>query len=376
LIVLLVLGLALLVPTPESAAAAKPGLRPPGRVTARDNPNDAGDKIAVSWELSADDRELDGYRVERLMKDSTGFEKAAFVGRGVKTITDERVSDAGEYRYRVRAIAGSDTADSELTGLVRSRPQWFHTGRTNVLITGILFMGLVLYFISRARGGAKLFIRRIAGLDAVDEALGRATEMGKAILFVPGLSTMDDVATIAALNILSEVAKKTANYGTPLCVPNRDPIVYTVAREVVKEAYAQAGRPDAFNPDSVYFITDNQFAFAAAVDGYMMRERPATNFLMGYFWAESLILAETGTSIGAIQIAGTDAIAQLPFFITACDYTLLGEELYAASAYLSREPLLLGAIKGQDYGKALIVVVLIVATILALATKLPVSRVF
>ena len=93
---------------------------------------------------------------------------------------------------------------------------------------------------------------------------------------------------------------------------------------------------------------------------------------IGMFWAESLILAETGAMSGAVQIAGTDAISQLPFFITACDYTLIGEELYAASAYLSREPVLLGAIKGQDYSKALILVLIVVGTLLAVAFRAPV----
>ena len=41
--------------------------------------------------------------------------------------------------------------------------------------------------------------------------------------------------------------------------------------------------------------------------------------------------ARLGNAAGAIQIAGTDAVTQLPFFITTCDYTLIGEELYAAS---------------------------------------------
>ena len=70
----------------------------------------------------------------------------------------------------------------------------------------------------------------------------------------------------------------------------------------------------------------------------MIRDRPAAHIMMGYFYAESLLLAETGSTTGAIQIAGTDAFTQLPFFVTTCDYTLLGEELYAASAYLSGEP--------------------------------------
>ena len=43
--------------------------------------------------------------------------------------------------------------------------------------------------------------------------------------------------------------------------------------------------------------------------------------------------------------------AQLPFFVAACDYTLIGEELFAASAYLSGEPKQLGSLKGQDVGK-------------------------
>jgi hypothetical protein len=51
--------------------------------------------------------------------------------------------------------------------------------------------------------------------------------------------------------------------------------------------------------------------------------------------------------------------------VTTCDYTLIGEELYAASAYLSREPVLVGTLRGQDFGKALIMAVLVLGTALA-----------
>jgi hypothetical protein len=125
-----------------------------------------------------------------------------------------------------------------------------------------------------------------------------------------------------------------------------------------------AGRPDTYREDNIYFVSDSQFAYVAAVNGVMLRERPAAIFYMGYFYAESLILAETGNSTGAIQIAGTDAEHQLPFFIAACDYTLIGEELYAASAYLAREPLLLGSLKGQDWSKLAIMAAFVVGIIL------------
>jgi len=244
--------------------------------------------------------------------------------------------------------------------------QLFNTARLNVLIALIVYGALLLWFIYHARKGKQLFIRKISGLEALDEAVGRATEMGKPVLYVPGLASIDVISTIASMNILSQVAKKTAEYNTTLLVPNRDPVVYTVAREVVKEAYTDAGRPDAFNSDSVYFLTQDQFGYTSAVCGTMVRDKPATNLFIGYFWAESLVLAETGATTGAIQIAGTDSIFQLPFFIVACDYTLIGEELYAASAYLSREPLLLGSIKGQDWGKMIILGLLLLSSFLSL----------
>lgn len=333
-----------------------------------DTPNDDGQSITLCWACEARDG-LAGYLLYRRTLDSD-YTYLGVVSPFESQYIDESVKDRVAYQYKLVPfyVVGADTITLQAieSPTVMSRPQWFNTKRLNVLIGIIIFFTLILYYIYHARQGRKLFIRRIAGLDAVEEAVGRATEMGRPILYVPGLSSVSDIATIAALNILGEVAKKTAQYETTLIVPNRDPIVFTVAREVVKEAYTSVGRPDVYKPENIFFITDSQFAYAAAVDGIMVRERPATNFFLGMFWAESLILAETGATTGAIQIAGTDSIYQLPFFITACDYTLIGEELYAASAYLSREPLLLGSLVGQDYGKLVILAVIILASILML----------
>jgi hypothetical protein len=176
---------------------------------------------------------------------------------------------------------------------------------------------------------------------------------------------MDQPATVASMNILGQVAQKAAAYDARITVPNRDPIVMSVAQDVVRGAYLQSGRPDLYREEDVYYTTYSQFGYAAAVAGFMVRERPAANFFIGHFYAESLVMAETGQATGAIQIAGTDSDAQLPFFITACDYTLIGEELYAASVYLAREPLLLGSLKAQDVAKLLIMLYTVAGVIAA-----------
>jgi len=190
--------------------------------------------------------------------------------------------------------------------------------------------------------------------------------MGKPILFVPGLGEASRVATIAAFTILARVARKVADYQTRIIVPNYDPVVMTICQEVVREAYSAAGRPDDFNERDVYFVTQDQFPYTASVNGTMLRERPATNFYMGKFYAESLVLSETGFVAGSIQIAGTDELVQIPFFVATCDYTLMGEELYAASAYLSQEPQQLGTIKAQDLGKAVAIALMIIGALVYL----------
>jgi len=140
-------------------------------------------------------------------------------------------------------------------------------------------------------------------------------------------------------------------------------VMMSVAQETVRNAYLEAGRPDLYDEKNIPYVTAMQFPYVAAVNGLMIREKTATNFYMGLFHAEALLLAETGAITGAIQISGTDQPSQLPFFIAATDFTLIGEELYAASAYLSKEPLLLGPLKAQDYAKAILIALMVLGLI-------------
>lgn len=281
---------------------------------------------------------------------------------------DQQISDItpglGEMAVRL-VIDPAGAAGMQNAGTVQAREQWLDTNTVFRMMLAIVFALIIMSFILAARKNPNIFIRRIAGLEAVDEAIGRATEMGKPVMHINGLDSLATLSTVAAVNILGRIASKVATYESDLLVPCFDPVVMTVSQEVVKNAYLEAGRPDNYREDNIYFLTDQQFSYTASVCGIMLREKPAANFLLGYFYAESLLLAETGNTTGAIQIAGTDAQAQLPFFITTCDYTLIGEELYAASAYLSREPMLLGSLKGQDVAKAFVMVMIFIGTILS-----------
>jgi hypothetical protein len=321
------------------------------------------DRAAIQAKLEEDLRLKAGTKPEKKLQTYMDKEKAR------RLVREQRRLNQRPYYFRLAITDGRETRYLEENGKVKivsasARPNLLKLFKANNLVFSIVFCTIVLLFIRAARRGAALFIRKIAGLEAVEEAIGRATEMGRPAFFVHGLTDMDSLATIAAVNILGRVARRAAEYDTRVRVMNSFPIVMAVSQEVVKQGYTEAGRPDAYNPDDVALVASDQFSYAAAVSGRMVRERPAAMFFMGSFAAEALLLAETGAATGAVQIAGTDAYTQIPFFVTTCDYTLIGEELYAASAYLSREPRMLGSLRGQDVAKAFLMILLVVGSLL------------
>ncbi len=360
----------------EEALAPPPA--PPTGVKASDTPNDNGHSITVTWTLSADDgagrNNVVSYEVLRSDSPDGEFEVRGLAPAGESVYEDKGAKEKQDanylpphtdFYYKVRARSDGIYSDSEVSAPAHAFGQWYHTGKTPVVVAVIAFSAFALFFITLARRGKELYIRPLAGIEAVDEAIGRATEMGKPILYILGLGSADMIATIASFTILSRVAKKVADYQTPILIPCCDPIVMAVAQETVRSAYLEAGRPDQYKEENIYYLTSMQFAYVAGVNGIMLREKPATNFYLGKFYAESLLLAETGSLAGSIQISGTDEIAQIPFFVAATDYTLIGEELYAASAYLGKEPTLLGTLKGQDWGKAVVMIALILGALAA-----------
>ncbi len=342
----------------------------PTNVLAVDHKYDIGEAVDVSWDLSFDDtagmRNVAGYIIYRSVAGSAEFDSIGAVFSLTSSFADIGLTRGETYQYSVSSYTLSGQVSEPIVSAeVTTEREWFDWDEVWVFILLVLIGGSVMYFIYHARKGKQMFLRKIAGLQAVEEAIGRATEMGRPILFIPGIHDMDDVQTIAGMTILAKVAKQVAEYESRIFVPTRASLAMTAARETVREAYMTAGRVDAYRADDIYYVTDEQFGYVAAVNGIMTRDKPATCFYLGAFFAESLILAETGNSIGAIQIAGTAQPAQLPFFVAACDYTLIGEELFAASAYLSGEAKQLGSLKGQDVGKVIAMAAVLIGAVLA-----------
>lgn len=214
----------------------------------------------------------------------------------------------------------------------------------------------------RFKDTGKLYIRRIAGLDAIDEVIGRVTEMGRPIAFVFGGGELE-AQTFASLRVLDYVTNHVAKYEAKMFVVTPLPEVYPMCQEVVKAGYLAQGKSDKFNPSNVMYIPGD--ASKAAVLGLYQREKVAGALLFGNYYYESMLFAEAASLVGATQIGATANYHQLPFFVASCDYALIGEEIFAAGTYLSREPSEVAGLTAQELGKGLSVLFMILGSILA-----------
>ncbi|GAB4325160.1 MAG: hypothetical protein Kow0074_18640 [Candidatus Zixiibacteriota bacterium] len=233
-------------------------------------------------------------------------------------------------------------------------------------------IGIILFFMALgiaaflAQRDVPITLRPLPPLNAIDDAVGRATEQGTPVVYITGWGgDMARPTTMASMVVLGQVAQRAAEYNCRLMMPSHDPLVVSVAQETVSQAARAAGHPDWYRADDIAFVSQSQLGYSAAVDGIMARERPGAVFLLGTFEGEALILAETANRTGAVTIAGTDSTIQLSFLLVACDYTLIGEELFAASGIVSGDRRILSAIMAQDWLRYLIIAFVLVGAVLA-----------
>jgi hypothetical protein len=237
--------------------------------------------------------------------------------------------------------------------------------RLSGLLLLIAMIIITFYYMRRRR---LPYIRRVPALDAIEEGIGRATEMGRPVIASPGIAVSGiDYWTVGALGILAHVARLCARNGLRLLVPlggsEQSYTLVEVARDLVESQYRLEGVPERFDINDLPFLSGRQFAWATGYVGMLMRERPALNVMVGLQWGSAMYIAEVSHEAGAFTISGSTYLSNIACLAVSSEYVTIGEEMVAAGAYLSRDPVQLASIRTQDIIKALMIAILILGII-------------
>jgi hypothetical protein len=291
-----------------------------------DTPNDAGGTLNLYWPLSLDDAlgsgNVVGYEVLRADTISGPLRVIASLGPGTDRFVDNGASSDREYYYVVRTLgANGKSTNSRVCGPARSTAQWIH-GQTVAVLVAIL---VILLFLVLTRSVVVEEPWIVPAIRSSGDALRQPRE-GR-LVYIPGTGGVDNMATVASLTLLGDVADGMSDKGPGLTVYAAHPLLFVAAEELLC---------DQGNVEILYVCPDRP-TFGLAVTGAVLRDPPETMFLVGNTEDETLLISEVGARVGALQIAGTDAVSQIPFLIATCDLTLIGEELFLAGPQLSAE---------------------------------------
>ncbi len=240
-------------------------------------------------------------------------------------------------------------------------------GRLVGLLTLVVIAGSIIYYMQRAYSGKIPKLRRLQAVDVIDEILGRCVEMGRPAYYLMDTVTMDNPSvlapTVAAFQILAHTARRAAHLGSKFFVPVTQGLAYTIASEVVDEAYKAENKQDELKLDeTVMYLPDG--ADRMYIINHMWSDEMAGAFFLGSWYHKAVIFTENAARVGAMMLGGTDTTHNIPFLVAICDYSLIGEELYALGAYVSEDPTVSSSLAGQDIGKFIAAILIVLGSIL------------
>jgi hypothetical protein len=233
----------------------------------------------------------------------------------------------------------------------------------------LLFLGIVAlawYYHARALDARNTppLRRPFPQFQPLRDALGRGAETGHAIHLSPGAGTIGNHTTmgqtVAGLLAAEHVANEAAQHGAPILVSSGDAVAHLALRGILRQAYRRAGRAHDYDPSSAQLLAhQNETAYATGVMTLYARQKLEASQLIGSFGREFLLFGEEGAARAIPQIIGTTSVDALPVTMINTPYTLLGEEVFAAEAYLTEEKAPQARLVTQDTLRTVVILLII-----------------
>ncbi len=233
-------------------------------------------------------------------------------------------------------------------------------GVTVNLIVFAIFVGVFYFASAQFKKTGKFSARKFDALGKMEEAIGRATEMGKPVHWSYGMGAFD-AQYLAAFVLLEYAASLCAKYDTRMIISIYLPEVVPMTEEILRKAYTEQGKLDSLHPEDVRFWGGSH---NPAMIGTISREQVAGNFMIGSLFHESVLSIEAAARYNAIQVMGTQNTHQLPFIAAGCDAIFIGAEMFAAAAQLEPTPVRVGSVWAADVLNGVFVVLMILGALL------------
>jgi hypothetical protein len=253
----------------------------------------------------------------------------------------------------------------------------------NSLIIPIVVVVLVLLsyrlvhniFVRRLERGPGFHLRPLPGFDTLQTQIGRSVESGHPVHITLGRASLNgpnSPTSLAAANMMGQLAYEAAANDAPPLVTVGDGTMLLAAQEKLQHSFEQANRPNAYKPWLAQFVAHNTtpYVYAGGTSGLMHQDKITGNVLMGQLGPEMMIMAEAAQRQDVAQVIGTDDPTTMALGTAVTANNLIGEELFAAAAYLDDTPEQIASLRIQDIVRLLIIIGILAWAVIQFVTNL------
>ncbi len=238
----------------------------------------------------------------------------------------------------------------------------------------LLCLGLTIFFLYQGRNRPRPTWRDIAAFRRFRREVDLAVEAGKRLHVSLGRGSINDLqggAALIGLTVLDRCARAASNSDRPPVTTSGDGLVTILSQDTLQTTYSNLGTEQRYDPSSTRLTGLTAMSYAAGAMPTIHDEQVSANFIAGHFGVEVALLTEAGERSHSLTVAGTDSLPAQAVFFAAADEPLLGEELYAAGAYLGANPAHAASLNAQDILRWVLIGAIVLGSLLKLFGLLP-----
>jgi hypothetical protein len=227
------------------------------------------------------------------------------------------------------------------------------------LVALLLFAISQVFLITSISTGLRPRFRSIPLFGLLRGQTGRAIESGRELhvsIGTGGISGEDVTTTLAGLQIVEYLADEAAASGISPVVTTADATALLLAEDTLRRPYIRQGDLNSYPPLSARLPGLTPVPYAAATMDYLAHENALANVMSGSFGPEIGLIEHESARRDLLKINAAADPRALAVLSTTSDHLLVGEEMFAAKAYLQARPAQLASLRAQDIVRVAIVI--------------------
>jgi hypothetical protein len=235
------------------------------------------------------------------------------------------------------------------------------------IIFVLLFFGLILVFAVLGRRKAESGFRTIPGYTRLVRSIGLAVEAGKRVHISLGRGTLlgpDGPSALVGLSVLKRVARSANVSDRPPVATSGEGALAMLSQDTLREVYRSVGRLNQYEPTAGQVSGLTPFSYAAGTMPVVSDEKTAVSLLIGHFGSEVALITEAAERSGSLTLAGSDQVSAQAVIYAAAQEPLIGEDVFAAGAYLEGGTVQVASLHAQDVLRWVVVAVTLIGAVL------------